>query len=64
MKNYIKVTLRIFVISTKEKSSREALQRLDFRYGVTCGDFSFVEMTMIVVILYKTKFPHIFDLTS
>jgi hypothetical protein len=24
----------------KEKSSREARQRLDSRYGVTCGDFS------------------------
>ena len=43
------------VISTKEKSPREALQRLDFRCGVTCEDFSFVEMTKIVVILDKNK---------
>jgi len=38
-----------FVISTKEKSPQEALQRLDIRYGVTCEDFSFVEMTNIAV---------------
>ncbi len=29
-----------FVISTKEKSPQEALQRLDMRCGVTCEDFS------------------------
>ena len=34
-----------FVISTKEKSSQETLQRLGFRCGATRGDFSFVEMT-------------------
>ena len=33
------------VISTKEKSLREARQRLDSRCGVTCEDFSSVEMT-------------------
>ncbi|PIF34129.1 hypothetical protein CLU81_4763 [Flavobacterium sp. 9] len=36
-----------FVISTEEKSSREARQRLDSRYGVTCEDFSSVEMTTL-----------------
>lgn len=30
-----------FVISTKEKSSQETRQRLVFRCGATCGDFSF-----------------------
>jgi hypothetical protein len=36
-----------FVISTKEKSLQETLQRLDFDGGATCEDFSFVEMTII-----------------
>jgi hypothetical protein len=35
------------VISTKEKSSRVALQRLAYWNGVTCEDFSFVEMTRL-----------------
>jgi hypothetical protein len=34
-----------YVISTKEKSSQVTRQRLDSRCGVTCEDFSFVEMT-------------------
>ena len=34
-----------FVISRNEKSSREARQRLDSHCGVTCEDFSFLEMT-------------------
>ena len=38
-----------FVISTKEKSPREARQRLAYWTGVTCGDFSFVEMTRLCV---------------
>ena len=29
----------------REKSSREARQRWNFHSGVTCGDFSFFEMT-------------------
>ncbi|BDU23718.1 hypothetical protein FLGSB24_04620 [Flavobacterium sp. GSB-24] len=46
---------RIIVISTKEKSSEVARQRLDFRCGVTYEDFSFVEMTNFTIIL---KFEH------
>ncbi|MDY0988386.1 hypothetical protein SOM12_13240 [Flavobacterium sp. CFBP9031] len=37
----------IFVISTKEKSSRETRQRMDYYCGATYGDFSFVEMTRL-----------------
>jgi hypothetical protein len=40
-----------FVISTEEKSSREARQRLDSRCGVTCEDFSSVEMTRLCLCL-------------
>jgi hypothetical protein len=37
--------LVLLVISTKEKSPQETLQRLVFRCGATYEDFSFVEMT-------------------
>ena len=38
-------SLRNLVSSTKEKSPQEARQRLAYWSGVTCEDFSFVEMT-------------------
>ena len=39
----------------REKSSQEARQRFDFRYGVTCEDFSFVEMTRLHIDLHDQK---------
>jgi hypothetical protein len=48
----------LFVISTKEKSSREGRQRLDFRCRVTCEDFSFVEMTNYALSILAIDFTH------
>ena len=42
----------LLFISTKEKSSQEARQRLNSRCGVSCEDFSFVEMTILHNIYY------------
>jgi len=47
---YKKHFQHIIVISTKEKSSPETRQRLDFDCGATCEDFSFVEMTNFAII--------------
>jgi len=38
-----------YVIPRNEESPLVARQRLEFRCGVTCEDFSFVEMTRCVI---------------
>ena len=50
--NKKKITL-IFIFE-QLKSPQEARQRLAYWNGVTCEDFSFLEMTMIVVIHYQS----------
>jgi hypothetical protein len=52
---FVSCSNRIFVISTEEKSSRETRQRLDFRDGVTCEDFSSVEMTNCTITGLKIR---------